>query len=174
MLDTKTSTHFQFLRFELNNQYYALDVLKVREVLSAVKITPLPSSLDFLAGVINLRGSVIPVVDLRTKFQLGSAAHTADTSIIIVEIETQDEKTVVGALVDAVKDVYVCEQDSLEPPPRFGMKLNTKLVKAISKRGTDFVIVLDADQLFSESELWMVHEQSRDAELENPVGESAK
>lgn len=166
MLDSHTSTHFQFLRFELAGQFYALDVLKVREVLSAVKITPLPSSLDFLSGVINLRGSVIPVVDLRTKFGMEVTAVTIDTSIVIVEIFNRDEKTVVGALVDGVKDVFVCDNDDLEPPPRFGMKLNTKLVKAISKRGGDFVIVLDADQLFSESELWIVKEHGTEESVE--------
>ena len=170
MLDTNTQGHSQFLRFELDDQFYALDVLKTREVLSSVKITPLPSALDFLSGVINLRGSVIPVVDLRKKFGMAAVAATPDTAIVIVEIVSRGEKAVVGALVDAVKDVILCEATELEQPPRFGMRLNANLIQSISKRNDEFVIILDSDKLFSEEELWLVQS---DKAPENPGEERA-
>jgi purine-binding chemotaxis protein CheW len=160
MDDLQTSMQLQFLRFNLAGQNYAFDVLKVHEVLSLVKITPLPSSMDFLSGVINLRGSVIPVVDLRKKFGLSEAESTVDSSIIIVDLIHEGEATMIGALVDAVKGVLRCENKDLEPPPRFGIKLNTHIVQAIAKKDGDFVVILDTDKVFSEQELWLIHEQA--------------
>lgn len=148
----------QYLRFQLAGENYALDVLKAREVLFLVKITPLPNSLDFLAGVINLRGSVIPVVDLRRKFNLPQLAYGEDTSIIVVDITSNGDSAVIGALVDGVKGVMHCEDGDLEAPPRFGMQMKANLVKAIAKKDGDFVVILDTDQVFSEKELWTIQD----------------
>jgi purine-binding chemotaxis protein CheW len=158
MEDPQATTQLQFLRFLLAGQNYAFDVLKVHEVLSLVRITPLPSSMDFLSGVINLRGSVIPVVDLRKKFGLPPTENTVDSSIIIVDLMHEGEATMIGALVDAVKGVLRCETKDLEPPPRFGMKLNTHIVHAIAKKDGDFVVILDTDKVFSDQELWLIAE----------------
>ena len=159
MENTHAIVQSQILRFQLAGENYAFDVLKTREVLSVVKTTPLPSALDFLSGVINLRGSIIPVVDLRKKFGLPVTEDTVDTSIIIVEIEVNGEKTVIGAIVDAVKGVLNCEEKDLEAPPKFGMQLNAHLVQAIAKRDGAFIIILDTDKVFSESELDQILDQ---------------
>ena len=164
----RASAPSQILRFELAGENYAFDVLRTREVLTIVKVTPLPSSLDFLTGVINLRGSVIPVVDLRRKFGLPAAADTVDTSIIIVEIVSGGEKSVIGAVVDAVRSVMSCDPAELEPPPRFGMRLNAGLVQAIAKRDGQFVIILDTDRVFSEEELWQIRDEAPDAVAVEP------
>jgi purine-binding chemotaxis protein CheW len=156
MEDLQTTSQMQLLRFHLVGQNYAFDVLKVHEVLTVQKITPLPSSMDFLTGVINLRGSVIPVVDLRKKFNMPPAENTVDTSTIIVEVMHEGELTVIGALVDAVKGVFRCDKKDLEPPPRFGMQLNANLVQAIAKKDDDFIVILDTDKVFSDKELWLV------------------
>ena len=153
MENLHTMFQSQILRFQLAGEEYAFDVLKTREVLSVIKTTPLPSALEFLAGVINLRGSIIPVVDLRKKFGLPAVEDTVDTSIIIVEIEANGEKTVIGAIVDAVKGVLNCEEKDLEAPPKFGMRLNSHLVQAIAKRDGAFIVILDTDKVFSETEL---------------------
>lgn len=150
----------QILQFQLAGENYAFDVLKAREILSMVKITPLPSTLDFLSGVINLRGSVVPVVDLRKKFEIVVSADTVDTSIIIVEVVIEDQTTIIGAVVDSVKGVLLCEQKDLEPPPRFGMKMNTNLIQAIAKKDGAFIILLDVDKVFSEKELWHIQDQA--------------
>lgn len=150
----------QILQFQLAGENYAFDVLKAREILSMVKITPLPSTLDFLSGVINLRGSVVPVVDLRKKFEIVVSANTVDTSIIIVEVVIEDQTTIIGAVVDSVKGVLLCEQKDLEPPPRFGMKMNTNLIQAIAKKDGAFIILLDVDKVFSEKELWHIQDQT--------------
>jgi purine-binding chemotaxis protein CheW len=160
MEEIQATAQSQLLRFVLAGQNYAFDVLKAHEVLSMVKITPLPSSMDFLTGVINLRGSVIPVVDLRKKFGLPAVADTADTSIIIVEVQHEGEQTLIGALVDSVRGVFRCEAKDLEPAPRFGMKLNANLVRAIAKKDGDFTVVLDTDKVFSDKELWLVREEA--------------
>ena len=150
----------QILQFQLAGENYAFDVLKAREILSMVKITPLPSTLDFLSGVINLRGSVVPVVDLRKKFEIVVSANTVDTSIIIVEVVIEDQTTIIGAVVDSVKGVLLCEQKDLEPPPRFGMKMNTNLIQSIAKKDGAFIILLDVDKVFSEKELWHIQDQA--------------
>jgi len=167
MENLHTLAQSQVLRFQLDGENYAFDVLKTREVLSVIKITPLPSALDFLAGVINLRGNVIPVVDLRKKFGLPPTPNTVDTSIIIVEIQAAGELSVIGAIVDSVRGVMRCEAKDLEPPPRFGMQLNTSLIQAIAKPEGEFVVILDSDKVFSETELW----QLKDAQVEEGTKE---
>ena len=159
MENLQIAVRSQVLQFLLAGETFAFDVLKAREVLSMVKITPLPSSMDFLAGVINLRGSVIPVVDLRKKFAIVVASDTIDTSIIIVEVAVGDEITVIGAVVDSVKGVLLCEEKDLEAPPRFGMKMNTNLIQAIIKKDGAFIILLDVNKVFSENELWLIQSQ---------------
>lgn len=151
----------QILRFELAGENYAFDVLKTREVLTVVKITPLPSALTFLSGVINLRGTVIPVVDLRKKFHLPVGDDTVDTSIIIVEISLAGETSVIGAVVDAVRGVAHCEPGDLEAPPKFGMQLNSQLIRAIAKKDGAFIVILDTDRVFSEDELEMIQSQAQ-------------
>jgi purine-binding chemotaxis protein CheW len=170
MDDLRTSEQSQFLRFHLAGKSYAFDVLKVHEVLSLVKITPLPSAMDFLSGVINLRGSVIPVVDLHKKFGMPPVENTVDTSIIIVDLVHEGEATLIGALVDAVKGVMRCEKSDLEPPPRFGMQLNANIVQSIAKKDGDFVVILDTERVFSDKELWLVRDQAAEEAMKEGPG----
>jgi purine-binding chemotaxis protein CheW len=170
MDDLQTSEQTQYLRFHLAGKNYAFDVLKVHEVLSLVKITPLPSAMDFLSGVINLRGSVIPVVDLHKKFGMPPAQETVDTSIIIVDLLHEGEATVIGALVDAVKGVMRCEKKDLEPAPRFGMQLNANVVSAIAKKDGDFVVILDTERIFSDKELWLIRDQAEEEAEKDETG----
>ena len=143
----------QILRFELAGEQYAFDVLKTREVLTIVKVTPLPNASSYLSGVVNLRGSVIPVVDLRKKFGLEAAEQTADTAIVIMEIQNGDEALVVGAIVDAVRGVVSVEQKNIEAPPKFGMRLKSALVELIAKFDSEFIIILNVDKVFQDDEL---------------------
>ena len=160
MDDLQASSQSQFLKFQLAGQNHAFDVLKVHEVLSLVKITPLPNALSFLSGIINLRGNVIPVVDLRKKFGMAEAQTTVESSIIIVDFIHEGEATMIGALVDSVKGVLRCEKKDLEAPPRFGMQLNANLVEAIAKKDGEFVVVLDTEKIFSDKELWLIREEA--------------
>ncbi|HAP44315.1 MAG: hypothetical protein A2087_08515 [Spirochaetes bacterium GWD1_61_31] len=168
MENVKTTELSQYLRFQLASEQYAFDVLKTREVLELTKITPLPNAMSYLSGVINLRGSVIPVVDLRKKFNLPMENHTINSAIIIVELTTAGELMVIGALVDAVKGVMRCERADLEPPPKFGMRLDAALVQAIAKRNGEFVIILDTDSIFAEKELWALGDKTTGEENGSP------
>lgn len=148
----------QYLSFKLEDNIFAFNVLKTREVLSFTKITPIPCTPPYVAGVLNLRGSVVSVVDLRLKFGMKSAAITLDTAIIIVETTLGSDSVILGALVDAVKGVLNFTADEIEPPPKIGIKLNLDLINGIGKRNDDFVIILNIDKVFSEEEITLIKE----------------
>jgi purine-binding chemotaxis protein CheW len=143
----------QFLTFKLDEEIFALDIGKVREVLDFTTVTKVPQTPDFMRGVINLRGSVVPVVDLRLKFALPRTQKTVNTCIIITEVETEGETLVLGAMVDSVQEVLDLEPEQIEPPPRIGVKLNTDFIRGMGKRDGEFIIILDIDLVFSSVEL---------------------
>jgi purine-binding chemotaxis protein CheW len=150
----------QYLTFKLDQELFALDIDKVREVLDFTSITKVPQTPDYMRGVINLRGSVVPVVDLRLKFGMTMAEHTVNTCIIIVEVEMDGEKVVMGAMADAVQEVLDLEPDQIEPPPRIGVKLNTDFIRGMGKHDDQFIIILDIDKVFTISELEVLAEDS--------------
>ena len=146
----------QYLTFKLDDEVFALDITKVREVLDFTTVTKVPRTPEFMRGVINLRGSVVPVVDLRLKFGMSRTEKTVNTCIIIVEVTVDDETTVLGALADSVQEVMDLEPGHIEPAPRIGTRLNTEFIKGMGKRDDRFVILLDIDKVFSTSELAVV------------------
>lgn len=143
----------QYLTFKLEEETFALDVGKVREILDYTNITKVPQTPEFMKGVINLRGSVVPVVDMRLKFNMSRQERTVDTCIIVVEIVIDSDATVLGALVDSVQEVFELEPSQVEPPPRIGAKLSTEFIQGMGKRDDQFVIILDIDKVFSSEEL---------------------
>jgi purine-binding chemotaxis protein CheW len=143
----------QFLTFKLQDELFALDIGKVREVLDFTSITKVPQTPDYMRGVINLRGSVVPVVDLRLKFGMETSQQTVNTCVIIVEVEMDGEKVVMGAMADAVQEVLDLEPDQIEPPPRIGTKLNTEFIRGMGKHAEQFIIILDIDKVFASEEL---------------------
>lgn len=151
------SENEQYLTFILENELYAFDVIKTKEVLNLVKITPIPMAPSFMIGVINLRGSVVPVIDLREKFSLKPAEYTIDTSIVIVEIAFGNEILTIGVLVDAVKAVVKFDNAQTEPPPKIGMQLNENMIQAIAKLNNNFVMILNTDTVFSKQELGIIN-----------------
>ena len=153
MTDTNQNAGVQYLTFILDSKLFAFDVLKTREVLSLIPITPIPGTPAYMTGVLNLRGSVVPVIDLRKKFGIAEAAFTENTSIIIVETSVSGETLIVGTLVDAVKGVRVFEANQIEPPPKVGMKLNLDLIHAIGKTEKDFTMILNVDKVLSDEDL---------------------
>lgn len=150
----------QYLTFKLQNEIFALDISKVREVLDFTSITKVPRTPEFMRGVINLRGSVVPVVDMRLKFGMSKTEKTVNTCIIIVEISLDGDTTVLGALADAVQEVIDLEPDQIEPPPKIGTKLNTEFIKGMGKRDSDFIIILDIDKVFSAEDISLVEDLS--------------
>ncbi|MGE5364666.1 MAG: chemotaxis protein CheW [Bacteroidota bacterium] len=146
----------QYLTFKLNDEVFGVDVAKVREILDLIKITRVPQTPDFMRGVINLRGSVVPVVDMRIKFGLEATESTVNTCIVVVEVELDGENTILGALVDSVQEVFELEQSEIEPAPRIGTKLRTDFIKGMGKHDDRFIILLNIDKIFSTEELELV------------------
>ncbi len=146
----------QYLTYKLGNEVFALDIAKVREVLDFTTVTRVPRMPAFMRGVINLRGSVVPVVDLRLKFGMSETEKTADTCVIITEVTVDNETTVLGALADSVQEVLDLEQRNIEPPPKIGTMLRTEFIKGMGKQNERFIIILDIDKIFSAEELLTV------------------
>jgi len=153
---TETMQSTQYLTFKLDDEVFALDISKVREVLDITAITRVPRTPEFMSGVINLRGSVVPVVDLRLKFGMSRTEKTVNTCIIITEVSVDGGITVLGTLADSVQEVLDIEPDHVEPAPRIGVQLRTEFIKGMGKRNNSFVIILDIDKVFSSGELEIV------------------
>ena len=151
-METVTETT-QYLTFKLDDEVFALDVAKVREILEESSITKVPQTPEFMRGVINLRGSVVPVIDLRLKFGMSETVKTVNTCIIVVEVIMDDETVVLGALADSVQEVIEMEPDKIEAAPHIGTRLNTDFIKGMGKLDTRFVMILDIDKVFSSQEL---------------------
>ncbi len=156
----------QYLTFKLEDEVFALDISKVREVLDFTAITKVPKTPEFMRGVINLRGSVVPVVDLRLKFGMSGTEKTVNTCIIITEVTVDNETTVLGALADSVQEVMDLGPDHIEPAPKIGTRLNTEFIRGMGKRDNAFVIILDIDKVFSIDELALVQAKQAEAPAE--------
>ncbi len=156
----------QYLTFKLDEEIFALDIGKVREVLDFTTVTKVPQTPEFMRGVINLRGSVVPVVDMRLKFGMSRTEKTVHTCIIIAEITIDSETTVLGALADSVQEVIDLEPDSIEPAPKIGTRLNTEFIRGMGKRDSNFIMILDIDKVFSEGELSIVQDAGKGARAE--------
>ena len=152
----------QYLTFKLEGEVFALDVGKVREILDYTNITKVPQTPEFMKGVINLRGSVVPVVDMSLKFGIAPQAKTVDTCIIVMEINVDNETTVLGALVDSVQEVFELEPSQIEPAPRIGTKLRTEFILGMGKRDDQFVIILDVDKIFSCEDIQIVQNMDKE------------
>jgi len=146
----------QYLTFRLDKEDFALGIGKVREVLDYTAVTKVPQTPEFMRGVINLRGNVVPVVDMRLKFGMTKTEKTVNTCIIIVEVDMDGETTVLGALADSVQEVLDLEPDQIEPPPRIGSRLRTEFIRGMGKRDEQFIIILDIDRVFTSEELGTV------------------
>jgi purine-binding chemotaxis protein CheW len=142
-----------YLTFKLGAEVFALEVSKVREVLDFTTITKIPRTPEFLRGVINLRGSVVPVVDLRLGFGLDSVDPTVNTCIIVVEVAMAAETIIVGALADAVEEVVDIDAADIQPPPRLGSAIETDFIQGMGKRENGFLMILNIDRIFSASEV---------------------
>lgn len=152
----------QYLTFKLAEEVFALDVAKVREILEYSSITKVPQTPDFMRGVINLRGSVVPVIDLRLKFGMTRTEQTVNTCIIVVEVSMDGETTILGALADSVQEVIEMEPESIEPAPHIGTSLNTEFIKGMGKHEGNFIMILDIDRVFSEQEMAAIQSKSED------------
>jgi purine-binding chemotaxis protein CheW len=155
----------QYLTFELEGETFALEVSYVREILELTTVTKVPKTPAYMTGVINLRGSVVPVFDVRQKFEMGQAEKTINTCIVVVEVSMEQEKTVIGALVDSVQEVFELEPDQIEPAPKIGTRLRTDFIKGMGKKDDRFIIILDIDKVFSADDLNLAGEMDETMKL---------
>jgi purine-binding chemotaxis protein CheW len=149
----------QYLTFRLGQEVFATDVAKVREVLDLTPITAIPRTPDFMAGVINLRGAVVPVVDLRLCFEMSKTERTLTTCIVVVEVMLEEERTVIGALADSVEEVVDLEPDQIEAAPRIGTQVRTDFILGMGKRNEQFIMILDIDRVFSAEQMEAIRTQ---------------
>ncbi len=143
----------QYLTFKLADEVFAVEVGKVREILDYTPITKVPRTPEFMSGVINVRGSVVPVIDMRLKFGMTRTEQSVDTCIIVLEITLDQETTILGALADSVQEVIELEPEQIEPAPHIGGRIRTEFIKGMGKRDSSFIMILDIDKVFSFDEL---------------------
>ena len=143
----------QYLTFKLADEVFGIEVSKVREVLDFTTITKIPRTPDFMSGVINLRGNVVPVVDLRLCFEMSKTEKTLNTCIVVVEMLIEGEATIIGALADSVEEVIDLEPEQIQPAPRMGTQIRTDFIKGMGRREAQFIMILDIDRVFSAEEL---------------------
>ena len=147
----------QYLTFILGGEEYAIAILRVREILEYSNVTRVPSTPECICGVINLRGSVLPVIDLAVKFGLPPTEPTKQTCIVVVEVELDGEQTVLGVLTDAVNQVIELRDTSIQPPPAFGTKVRLEFLRGLGEVENGFILVLDIERLLTSEELLAVY-----------------
>ncbi len=143
----------QYLTFMLSGEEYGIEILKVQEIKGFDTVTPIPNTPKHMLGVLNLRGSIIPIVDLRKRFKLESIPYGATTVVIVVKVEDETQERTVGLVVDAVADVYRLEADNIQPSPEMGHAINTEFVKGLATVEEKMVILLAVDKLANFKEL---------------------
>ncbi|MBI5162950.1 MAG: chemotaxis protein CheW [Magnetospirillum sp.] len=140
---------FPALTFALSGEVFALDANTVREILDVIPVTDVPGAKPFVGGLINVRGRVVPLADLKIKFGMEAGEANADTRIVVVEIDLAGEPVIVGLLADKVFEVTEIGGASIEDTPAIGMKWRPEFVKGIGKRGSDFIIIPDIGRIFA-------------------------
>ena len=150
------------LTFELGPEVYGIEILKVQEIIGIMSITNVPKTPEYVRGVINLRGKVIPVVELRKKFRMNAVEDTERTCIIVVQVKGNDGPITMGILVDEVSEVVDISPEMLEPAPTFGTSVNTAFILAMGKIGERVVILLDADKVLTIGELESIERAGRE------------
>lgn len=150
----------QYLTFQLQSEYYGVQIATIREINRVGEITPVPKTPNFVKGVMNLRGKIIPVINLRVKFGMAEEAYTRDTCIIVIESDIGQ----VGMIVDAVKEVADLNEQQIEPPPVFGNEKIHSFVRGMGKLENRVVILVDVVQAFSVNEMNQLDDIAHPAE----------
>jgi purine-binding chemotaxis protein CheW len=164
----------QLLTFLLDKEVYGTDIGLIQEVLEYRKVTPVPRTPNFMMGVINLRGNVVPVADLRQQFDMNIIDATVDTCIVIVNVTVDGERTPMGILVDAVKKVISLGPGEVSPPPRIGSRIDTHFISAMGRRDEEFIVILNLPRVFSKNQLEEVIDTVQSAQSSNLNPDSAE
>ena len=149
----KTVKTGKYLTFSLSDEEYGLGIIKVKEIIGMMAITSVPRTPEFIKGVINLRGKVIPVMDLRLKFSMEPIPYSDRTCIIVVEVDSNESTVLIGIVVDSVSEVLNINDDEIEETPTFGTSLNTEYILGMAKIEGGVKILLDIDKVLSTEEI---------------------
>jgi len=155
-MEARIEREGKYLTFTLDQEEYGIGITKVKEIIGMIPITPVPQTPSFVKGVINLRGKVIPVIDLRLKFGLEPMEYNERTCIIVVEITGAGKKIPMGIVVDAVSEVLNIKGNDIEDTPNFGSRLETNYILGMAKTGEGVKILLDIDKVLTSEELTAV------------------
>jgi purine-binding chemotaxis protein CheW len=166
-MSTENSKVQTYLSFKMSEELFAINVSKVINILEMRHITRVPKTPTYMKGVINLRGTVLPVVDLRTKFGIAEAENTVDTSIIVLNIDKEGETIMLGTLVDAVREVLELKDEEIAPSPSIGTKYNSGFIQGMYRLEEHFIMILDIDKIFSVDDIIDVKEQIALSTVEN-------
>jgi purine-binding chemotaxis protein CheW len=143
----------QYLTFMLNSEIFAIGILRIKEIIEYGNLTEVPRMPGFIRGVINLRGAVVPVIDLGSRFGKQASAISRRTCIVIIEVQHDDAQQVVGVMVDAVNEVLDIPATEIEPAPSFGAKIRADFIRGMGKVDGKFVIILNVDHVLSQDEM---------------------
>lgn len=143
----------KYLTFSLGGEEYGIGILKIKEIIGMIRITPMPQTPDYVKGVVNLRGKVIPVIDLRLRFSMPPTEYAERTCIIVVEIQAQGKTVILGIVVDSVSEVLSIRAEDIADTPTFGTGLKTDFILGMAKMGGGVKILLDIDKVLSSDEV---------------------
>ncbi|MFW5657944.1 MAG: chemotaxis protein CheW [Bacteroidota bacterium] len=157
-MKTQEKTINSYLTFKLGEELFAANVSKVLNILEMTKITKVPKAPEYMKGVINLRGIVLPVVDTRLKFSMEETTYTTNTCILVLDVEVAGDSVQVGAIVDSVQEVLEIDDSDIQPPPSIGSKYKSEFIEGVAKEEEEFIMILNMDLIFSSDELSMLKE----------------
>jgi purine-binding chemotaxis protein CheW len=157
-----------FLSFYIGNEQYAINVIKVLEVLEKQHITRVPNAPAYIMGIINFRGEVVPVFETRIRFNLEGRSETDSYVIVVIDLLHENETLRIGAIVDRVKDVINIDDKDIKPVPPMSREYNTGFLQGIFKLNNEFILLLDVDNLFSSEEISVLEETNNFKEEEEP------
>ncbi len=143
----------QFLTFQLDNEAYGVDILRVQEIKGWTPVTCIPNTPEYLKGVLNLRGTIVPIIDMRLRFNLETMEYNAETVIIVLSVQSGSGERVVGIVVDSVSDVLSVKTEEMKPSPDFGTNVHTEFIDGLAAVDEQMVMLLDIDKMLSTDEI---------------------
>ncbi|WP_144446201.1 chemotaxis protein CheW [Halorhodospira halophila] len=163
----------QYLTFTLGEEEYGVDILRVQEIKGWQRVTPIPNTPHYVKGVINLRGTIVPVIDLRERFGMQAQEYSKFTVVVMVRVVARGgRERIMGLVVDALSEVYTFQSEQIRPAPEFGAALRTNFIRGLATVDENkMVIVLDVDELLSDEDLAIADDQSRIAEVVRSAGQ---
>lgn len=165
-----TTKRVQLLTFTLGQELYALNVGQTREVVDYFHVTPIPKTPAWIRGVFNLRGNVVPVLDLKQKLEMGRTEKSRDACVLILEIILGGEQTLVGMLADSVREVLEISASEIEATPNFGTRVSTEYIRGVGRRNDELFLVLDVERIFADDEIEALRESTEQSTLDATGG----